>query len=250
MCNLILLFILELELHSQLPSDTSWNITSLKLWKGIYLDGKYVISSPLRWDREAWHKCILIIGHTGGIMTQDEKIRSFVQERRTSIGNTISSKVIGPFGAEYAIIGLSGLYLTGYLTHNTKLKRIALIGAKSASINGVVVGALKILIGRSRPDAKKGDCTYYPFNIHPSNHSFPSGHTSTAFAIASCLADECKNSWVTVIGYTTAILVGVSRIYDDKHWASDVSLGGIIGISIGKTVAKLNKKSEKWEKFY
>lgn len=64
------------------------------------------------------------------------------------------------------------------------------------------------------------------------NHSFPSGHTATAFMCATMLHKEygCVSPWYSIGGYTVATLTGVSRILNNKHWISDVVTGAGIGI--------------------
>ena len=209
----------------------------------MYSDGKYVISSPSRWDKGDWLASAFIVGTCGSIMLSDEKTHDWVQARRSSTSNRIT-QVIEPFGGEGAILVLGGLYLSGCIEKDTTLKKVALLCGESALISGAIVGALKILIGRARPYTEEGACSYSPFNLdtNASNWSFPSGSTGTAFAIASCLADECKNPAIKVASYGTAILVGLSRIHDNKHWASDVFLASTIGIGVGKTISKLHRK--------
>ena len=207
----------------------------------MYSDGKYVISSPSRWDKGDWLASTFIMGTCGNIMLSDEKTQDWVQANRNSTSDNIT-KVIEPFGAEGALLALGGLYLTGCIKKDTTLKKVALLCGESAFISGAIVGALKILIGRARPYTDEGGSSYSPFSICASHWALPSGHTSTAFAIASCLATECKNPLVKVASYGTAILVGLSRIHDNKHWASDVFLASTIGIGVGKTISKLHKK--------
>lgn len=65
-----------------------------------------------------------------------------------------------------------------------------------------------------------------------SNNSFPSGHTATAFAGAEFLWQEYKdvNIWYGISGYVVAAGTGFFRIYNDRHWLSDVAMGAGIGI--------------------
>lgn len=225
----------------QSDSIHAWDINSLDYWKGVYSDGRYVLFSPFEWDRGDWLRCGFILGATGGLMCQDEGIQDWFQRQRSSTSNRISSR-IEPLGSEGALIALGATYLSGCLLHETALKRVTLLCGESVLISGVVVSALKILMGRARPYTNEGTYSYCPFNIRASHQSLPSGHTSTAFAIASCLTEECDNTLVDIISYGTAIMVGLSMIHDNKHWASDVFLGSIIGIGVGKTISKLHKK--------
>lgn len=63
-------------------------------------------------------------------------------------------------------------------------------------------------------------------------NSFPSGHTTTAFAAAEFLHQEYKNKsiWYSIAGYTVATTTGLLRMYNNKHWLSDVVAGAGIGI--------------------
>jgi len=117
-----------------------------------------------------------------------------------------------------------GMKLAGVQsTHN--LLNMAILYALSNGVNGVIVEASKYIVGRERPDQ--------------SNHSsFPSGHTSTAFVAAEFLHQEYKDQsvWISVGGYSMATLIGVARIYNNKHWVSDVVTGAGVGILSTKAV--------------
>jgi membrane-associated PAP2 superfamily phosphatase len=86
-------------------------------------------------------------------------------------------------------------------------------------IMGATVQTIKITTGIERPDGSN-------------HHSFPSGHTATAFAGAHILFKEYKDvtPWIGVAGYATATTVGTMRILNRKHWLSDVVTGAGIGI--------------------
>jgi membrane-associated phospholipid phosphatase len=57
----------------------------------------------------------------------------------------------------------------------------------------------------------------------------PSDHAVTAFAVAGTLCEELRRPWVTGLAYGTAGLVGWSRIHENRHWASDVVAGALVG---------------------
>ena len=74
--------------------------------------------------------------------------------------------------------------------------------------------------------------------------SFPSGHTTVAFAAAASVTSEVQRIWpghtwfVAPVMYGGATLVGLSRMYHNKHWASDVVLGAGIGTFSGIKVVR------------
>jgi membrane-associated phospholipid phosphatase len=125
-------------------------------------------------------------------------------------------------------------------THKTL--DMAILYTLSNLLSGGFVQATKHIISRERPDN--------------SNYlSFPSGHTSTAFVAAEFLHQEYKNQsvWISIGGYSMASLIGVARVYRNKHWISDVITGAGIGILSTKAVywtypylqGAINRKREK-----
>ena len=107
--------------------------------------------------------------------------------------------------------------------HN--LKDMAIIYALSNVLETGIVYTTKNAVGRRRPDGSD-------------NASFPSGHTATAFVAAEFLHQEYKDKsvWISVGGYAMASFVGVARIYNDKHWLSDVVTGAGVGILSTKAI--------------
>ncbi len=107
------------------------------------------------------------------------------------------------------------------------------------AVDGISTAAMKIAIGRHRPD-EGGSSEFDPFTV--SNRSFPSGHTSFSFTTATVMAEMYEGKkWVKYTGYSTATFVALARIDDESHWASDVLFGAIKGYLIGKTVTRLYK---------
>lgn len=144
------------------------------------------------------------------------------------------------------IIG-GGLYAAGKLSGNDEMADVGLHGTEAIAIGLVVTSAIKFSAGRARPYVNRED----PYNFgfmrgltKEEYRSFPSGHTLIAFAAASAVTDETRRFWpdaVWLIGpalYSGAALVGVSRMYNNKHWASDVIMGGAIGVFSGLKVVK------------
>ena len=116
------------------------------------------------------------------------------------------------------IVTVYGLNLIGVEGKNRFVDRTALFGLSSA-FAGISVFPLKSATHRLRPDGSD-------------KLSFPSGHTSIAFAFAEYLAQEYgdKSPVYTIIGYSFATTTGVFRIYNKAHWFSDVVAGAGFGI--------------------
>ena len=109
--------------------------------------------------------------------------------------------------------------------------KIAFEIAQAAFYTFLINGSLKYIIGRSRPYMEQGSQTYVPFSRYdnPDHQSLPGGHTGITMALATVLSRNAKPLWLKIVAYMPAALSVVSRIYLDRHWASDIFLGGAIG---------------------
>ncbi|MDO9373978.1 MAG: phosphatase PAP2 family protein [Ferruginibacter sp.] len=108
------------------------------------------------------------------------------------------------------------------------------------AIDVVATEGLKRLINRTRPQYD------YPTEVYvvskTQGKSFPSGHTSFAFATATSFAIQYKKWYVVVPAYLWAGSVGYSRMYLGKHYPSDVLGGAIVGAGSSLLSHWLNKK--------
>jgi hypothetical protein len=116
------------------------------------------------------------------------------------------------------IVAMYALDIAGIKPKNSVIDQTGMVLLNTA-ISTAVVTVLKKQTHRIRPDGS-------------SYNSFPSGHTTTAFAAAEMLNQEFKGTspWIGYAGYTVATATGVLRMYNDKHWFSDVVMGAGIGI--------------------
>jgi len=105
---------------------------------------------------------------------------------------------------------------------------------------------LKEAIGRGRPHTGESNSRYRPFQFKSGYGSLPSMHTASSFAVAHVLASKTQSFPVKVLCYAAAGFAGFSRLYQDKHWLSDVVLGAAIGELAGDAVTRYyaSKKGE------
>ena len=141
------------------------------------------------------------------------------------------------------------MYAAGRLAKNEKLASLGLHGTEALLIGEGVGGVVKMLVGRQRPSVNPGNPNSYGFMRGLSSdtyRSFPSGHTVSAFAAAAAVTAETSRNapntrWIVgPVLYTGAALVGVSRMYNNRHWASDVIVGAGIGTFAGLKVVRFN----------
>ena len=136
-------------------------------------------------------------------------------------------KVGGQAGGATVMAPLTvGLFLVGRATHDTRFRAATYDLAQAAIISQVYTGVLKSTAHRPRPDGSN-------------NLSFPSGHTSGAFAMASVF-DAHYGHKVGIPAYAAAAAIGMSRMESNKHHLSDVLAGATIGYLVGHSVAKSN----------
>lgn len=175
--------------------------------------------------------------------------------RRLRSPSSGENKFIGRVstGTEYladpgSIVIGSGMYLLGHFTGHRTLEDIGLHTTEAIVLGSGVTILLKDVLGRSRPYVTNAtDPRDFKFGAGFGNgdrQSFPSGHTTAAFAAASSLTSEVHRvyphlTWIAgPILYASATTVGLARIHHNKHWASDVALGAAVGTFSGLKVVR------------
>lgn len=169
-----------------------------------------------------------LIGY-GVVGIGNDQLLSFNSQIRSEVTEDIDDKLTIDDFSQYlpaaSVYGLNALGIKG--KHNFKDRTI--IMATSYLLMSASVLSLKSVIREKRPDG-----TDY--------HSFPSGHTATAFAGAEFLWQEYKDVsiWYGISGYAIATGTGLFRIYNNKHWLTDVAAGAGIGILSTKIAYWIN----------
>jgi membrane-associated phospholipid phosphatase len=202
-------------------------------------DVRHVFTAPARWDEDGWRRAglyALAVVATG--VALDEPVRDAVGGDPDEDFGLLSD--IERFGTRsYTLKLLGGVYLVGALRSDENVKATALDGLISAVIaHGLITSPLKRLAGRARPFQEQGADAFAPLG---DDRSFPSGHTTEAFAVASVIAAHSDKTWVKVLSYGLAGTVGYARLRHDVHWTSDVLAGAMIGTVVGREVVAFNR---------
>jgi membrane-associated phospholipid phosphatase len=124
-----------------------------------------------------------------------------------------------------------GLLGYGLIKRDSETKQRAFELALSIAASSVVMEFLKIAINRERPADKYPGVIFVNGEVH--GQSFPSGHTTLAFATATTLALNFRKWYIVIPAYLWAGSVGYSRLYLGKHYPGDVLAGAAIGIGGG-----------------
>ena len=199
-------------------------------WSGDYFSGlpgdaMDLVAAPGDWRTAEWSGVGLLVGTVAAAYLADNGVRAWAQAHRTREGDDVA-RVVKPFGREVVVIGLAGFAVVSPFVDDRRVVRTALLGSESLLVAGAGYAGLQLATRRPRPNSGED----HDFFGGGSGQAFPSGHTTAAFAFAGVLAHEWGDvPGVAPAAYGIAGLVGLSRINDDAHWASDVVAGAIIG---------------------
>jgi undecaprenyl-diphosphatase len=141
------------------------------------------------------------------------------------------------------VIAPGSLILSGYVNNDKIMMRNGVKTGVAIGLNVLLTTGLKYTINRKRPYEQ------YPNDIvkrtDASGFSFPSGHTSAAFATATAVTLSTKKWYVAVPSYAYACAVGYSRMRLGVHFPSDVLGGMILGIGSSLLVFQIDKWIQK-----
>ncbi|MDH3734704.1 MAG: phosphatase PAP2 family protein [Gemmatimonadota bacterium] len=141
-------------------------------------------------------------------------------------------------------VGLSaGTLLLGEAIGSETTARVGLRSLESLVLTAGLTTVLKVGFGRSRPDTGFEEDQFDPIAFEHSKWSFPSGHTSTVFALATTVSLELGDDapWVPFVAYPIAAWTGVSRVLDKKHWLTDVVAGAAVGIFSARVIHRAHQ---------
>lgn len=166
------------------------------------------------------------------------KILLEIAEDRTE-GQTKFYHTISDLSKPVSIALPVSTMLVGLITHDKDLKKKAIYLAESFVVNTAITHALKAIINRSRPFVTHPELVPLEFQR---DYSFPSGHSSEAFSMATSLSISFPKWYVIAPAFTFASLVGYSRLYLGVHYPSDVLAGALLGSG----TAWLTYKANQW----
>jgi membrane-associated phospholipid phosphatase len=245
-------------------SDSIFSFRSQKgYFPSLLKDFEMQMTSPFKLKAKQWLFTAAAVGITVALFNVDGEIDEWarVQKQKHSWINK-SSPVITNFGGNWGVYSVVATGVLSAVFKDEKGVQTSLLATQAMITSGVWVNILKILTGRERPIAdytfskSEGGEWYGPFAAWDQDlatrkpvsafDAFPSGHTATAFSIATVIATQYKDvKAIPVICYSAATLVGISRLTEHEHWASDVFVGGIIGYLCGKQVVNHYNKTHR-----
>lgn len=240
---MVLFFTLALSFSpafAESPTDEFDLKLDKKYLKGFLTDSINILTSPARFERAEWIKVSLVFGTTAALYLFDDNIQKWSQDLRGSL-DEVNSKYAYILGdGRYLLAGFGVYYLmleAGLPIKDVRVNRMFFLGVESWVISGVFTQIIKYGFHRHRPNGGS------PYNIWdgPSgataNLSFVSGNSAVAWSFATIVANEFKETpYVAPIAYAFATIASLSRVYDNKHWASDIFAGAALGYFTSKAI--------------
>jgi membrane-associated phospholipid phosphatase len=218
------------------------------------------ITAPLRFNKKDWIITGAAVGMTIALIHFDNDIDKWATvQKQKHVWVNKSSPVIIQFGSTYGISSVAVIGLISAAFKNQKGAQTSLLATQAWITSAVWVQLIKHFTGREDPSASyiyskvPGGKWWGPFAQYDQDvtifksvssfDAFPSGHTAAAFSIATVFATQYNNTAaIPIVSYSLATLVGISRLTEHQHWASDVFVGSLIGYACGKqVVAHFNK---------
>lgn len=199
----------------------------------------HVVTRPADWEASDWKQlglgAVAVLG--AGLALDAPLDRAFARNARPSWDNL--AKNVEYLGGTGSLILAGGIYLGGAALKDPALRAVGIDAGMAMVIAQLTLTLpLKALTGRSRPSAGEGSSHFKPLS---GGQSFPSGHTTQAFVLASVISAHADQPWVTGVSYGLATLVGVARMERRGHFLSDVLGGAAIGTFVGREVVRFNQ---------
>jgi len=208
-------------------------------------DYAFIFNSLSRFDSGNLVNIVGIGAFTGTAAISEKTVRKYLFENQTSGGSSFFSNATKLGEPQYSIVLGGGIYLAGLFANSHEVRVTGRLVFESLLLAGVSTTVLKSLLGRSRPYMNQGNGEFKFFQQNDDFLSMPSGHTTVAFSVASVLASRIDRWWASVGLYGAATLCGISRMYLDRHWFTDVIIGAAIGTASGLAVCNAEGKNSK-----
>lgn len=165
----------------------------------------------------------------------DERLRAEAAAHHDATLERVASAV-DPLGrARYLLPALAVAVVAPRVANRRSLSNAALRVASGYVAADGLESVVKPLVGRHRPDSTGRPWRFRPLGRGGAWGSFPSAHTTHAFAIAAGISAEARRPWVSALCYATAGAVGAQRVYVRAHWASDVVGGAALAVAASRT---------------
>jgi membrane-associated phospholipid phosphatase len=218
------------------PSPTPWALStprpsSIKHFvPNIFRDQVAIWTAPFKPEHYNADWFVPLTLGAAGLLATDRITGDQVPTREDlqSVSHDISR-----LGEIYVTGGTAAaFYVTGQLTHNERARETGVLSMEALVNTGIVTEVLKVATGRVRPTGGDERSEFFD-----KGSSFPSGHSSSIWSIATVVAYEYHDKPLIAFGaYGLATVVSLSRFTGQNHYLSDIAIGSGIGFGIGRFV--------------
>lgn len=198
--------------------------------KNILSDQKAMWTLPFHLSGKDAESFAAFSAATVGLIAVDRYTSTWVARRGTF---SHASRDLSSLGTIFATGGVAAaIYFTGRAKNNWKAKETGALSAEALIDSGIVTGVLKHVTQRPKPNLYGGRGRFFEGGL-----SFPSGHSASAWSVATVIAYEYKDRPLAHYGaYAAALAVSVARYGGRAHFVSEVLLGSAIGFYTGRYV--------------
>lgn len=204
-----------------------------RFFTNILHDQRAIWTSPFHLHRDD-AKWLAPLGlSTAVLLATDRRTSGELVENGDNQNRLRISRDISRGGEFYTTGGIAAaFYLVGRAENNARARETGLLSAEALIDSAIVVQVLKEITQRPRPTADQGRGHFFV-----GGDSFPSGHSISAWTLATVVANEYKHHPVVQISaYGLAAAVSISRYTGRNHFLSDVLVGSALGYGIGRYV--------------
>ncbi len=215
--------------------DPSAQVTVRALPRAVLTDQKAIWTSPAHIHTRDLFWLAPLAGAVGAAIATDQRADTEVVSRDPGFNQSNTNASNGLIGG--LVAAPAALYGWGHYRHDEHARQTGLLGAEALADGVAVEQGLKLVFFRERPAQDSGRGRFFQ-STAGANGSFPSSHSTLAWATAAVLAQEYPSLWVRTGVYTAATATSLTRVLGQQHFPSDVLVGGAAGWLIGYYVAK------------
>ena len=204
-------------------------------------DSVALVKAPADWNKAEWERlggCALLVG---GLMFFDKDVDRAAQKQRSPFTDRLAGVTAG-LGDQYGFHVSGALLIAGVLFNHENIRESGRDAIEAGVLAYVLDTLVKRAVGRERPSESNGRTVFVPGSRHD---SFPSGHATEAFAVASVISARSKSWIIPVIAYSAATIVAIDRVNTRDHFASDVLAGAFLGSAVGHFIVNRHGEKEK-----
>jgi len=194
---------------------------------------------PTKFSHENhWLPTIVVVGVTAGLLAADAHDAPYF--RRTSTFNEFNRVFASNIASSEILIAPASFYVVGLLDKDPYARKTGLLAGEALADVTVLSVIIKGVTRQVRPEAippyGNFSDTFFNAKGDPFSSGFPSGHTISAFAVATIIASRCgkRHRWVPFVAYGAAAIIGFSRITTQAHFPSDVFVGAALGYAVAQ----------------